>query len=92
MNQLLLDLVSAIVDNPQAVSVEETLDDQGMTTLKLKVDPQDIGRVIGKEGKIITALRTLLRLAAMKQGKRVRIDLIEPDQPPLPPQEAPQQT
>lgn len=92
MNQLLLDLVSSIVDHPNEVSVEETMDDQGMTMLRLKVHPEDIGRVIGKEGKIITALRTLMRLAAMKQGKRVRIELIEPEtQPSQTPQAEPSQ-
>ena len=78
VNQLLLDIVSKIVDHPEEVSVEEIVDEQGSSTLRLKVHQEDIGRVIGKEGKIITALRTLMRLAAMKQGKRVRVDLVEP--------------
>jgi hypothetical protein len=63
-----------------------------------------MGRVIGKEGKIIQALRTLMRVAAMKKGKRVRIELLEPQETPsqevypqktlpkeTPPQETPNQ-
>ena len=45
---------------------------------------EDMGRVIGKEGKIIQALRTLMRVAAMKKGKRIRIELIEPEEIPPP--------
>lgn len=93
MNQLLLDIVSKIVDHPEEVSVEEIVDEEGSSTLRLKVHQEDIGRVIGKEGKIITALRTLMRLAAMKQGKRVRVDLVEPPapSPQATPQEPPQE-
>lgn len=89
---LLKDIASAIVDHPDQVTVEEESDQEGFLTLRLKVDPEDMGRVIGKEGKIIQALRTLMRVAAMKKGKRIRIELVEPqetspEQPPEPNQE-----
>jgi predicted RNA-binding protein YlqC (UPF0109 family) len=88
MIKLLKDLTSAIVDHPDQVTVEEVTNEDGLTTLKLRVHYEDMGRVIGKEGKIIQALRTLMRVAAIKKGKRIRIELIEPEQspPPEPPQ------
>lgn len=78
MIELLKDIVSSLVDHPEEVSLEEETYEEGLTTLKLKVHQEDMGRVIGKEGKIIQALRTLMRVAAMKQGRRIRIELVEP--------------
>lgn len=77
MKDLLLEIVKTIVDQPDEVQVEEATDETGMTLLRLTVHPDDMGRVIGKEGKLIQALRTLLRVAAVKQGKRVRVELVE---------------
>ena len=92
MKDLLEYITKSIVDNKDKVVIEESETPEGEVLLKLTVDPSDMGKIIGKEGKIITALRTLMRLAAMKQGKRVRIELIEPEtQPSQTPQAEPSQ-
>lgn len=79
MKNLLLYLVQSLVDHPDEVLVSQS-QTQDMTNLSLKVNPQDIGKVIGKEGKIIRALRNVVKILAIKEGKRVNIELIE-DQP-----------
>ena len=76
MKDILLTLVKAIVDNPDAVVVEET-DDNGFVTLTITVASEDMGKVIGKEGKVIRALRNVMKIPAMKQGKKVQIQLAE---------------
>ena len=76
MKDILLSLVKAIVDAPDAVSVEEQ-DDSGFVTLVITVAPEDMGKVIGKEGKVIRALRNVMKIPAMKQGKKVQISLAE---------------
>jgi uncharacterized protein len=81
VKDLLKDITSSIVAHPDEVKVEETADETGLVTLQLKVHEEDMGRVIGKEGKIISAIRTLMRVAAVKQGTRLRIDLVEPPSP-----------
>ncbi|MBQ0092175.1 MAG: KH domain-containing protein [Clostridiales bacterium] len=75
MKQTLTDLVKAIVEHPDQVSVEER--DEGDTVvLELTVAKQDVGRVIGKEGKIAKSIRTVMRAAAAKEGKRVIVDIL----------------
>lgn len=76
MRDILLSLVKAIVDAPDAVSVEEH-DDNGFVTLTISVASEDMGKVIGKEGKVIRALRNVMKIPAMKQGKKVQISLAE---------------
>lgn len=79
MKQLLLDITKSITEKPDKVVVESTTDETGTTLLKLFVDSGDMGRIIGKQGKTITAIRTLIRTAAIKQGKRIHIELLEPE-------------
>ena len=75
MKQTLTDLVKAIVEHPDQVSVEER--DEGDTVvLELTVAKQDVGRVIGKEGKIAKSIRTVMCAAAAKEGKRVIVDIL----------------
>jgi len=76
MKDILFALVKAIVDNQDAVSVEEQ-DDNGFVTLTISVASEDMGKVIGKEGKVIRALRNVMKIPAMKQGKKVQIQLAE---------------
>ena len=78
MKQLILEIVQALVDQPDDVSVE-MLDDHDSTVIRLRVAHQDIGKVIGKSGRTITAIRTLLTSAAAKQGKRAMLEIIEPE-------------
>lgn len=76
MKDILLTLVKSIVDAPDAVTIEET-DDNGFVTLTISVAAEDMGKVIGKEGKVIRALRNAMKIPAMKQGKKVQIQLAE---------------
>ena len=76
MKDILLTLVKSIVDAPDAVTIEET-DDNGFVTLTISVAQEDMGKVIGKEGKVIRALRNAMKIPAMKQGKKVQIQLAE---------------
>lgn len=76
MKSLLEYLVKSIVDNPKQVKVEEEKG-EGFVSLKLSVAQEDMGKVIGKKGKIIKALRTLLKVPAIKQNLRVNVELQE---------------
>ena len=68
-------IAKSLVDDPSQVDVKEI---QGATSviLELRVAPEDMGRVIGKNGRVANAMRTLLRVIAAKQGKRVTLEII----------------
>jgi predicted RNA-binding protein YlqC (UPF0109 family) len=70
-------VVKALVDKPEAVVTTRTVDEMGVL-LTLIVDPSDMGKVIGKSGATMTALRTLLRIVGMKHNSRANLKLIEP--------------
>ncbi len=72
------DVVKAIVDNPDKVTTERTVDEMGVL-IKLTVDPADMGKIIGKEGKTAKAIRTLLRVLGAKNNARVNLKIIEPE-------------
>lgn len=74
-------VVKGLVENPDQVQVEELSGDQGETILELSVAPKDMGRVIGKSGRVINSVRSLLNVAAAKQGKRVSLELLETGDP-----------
>ena len=65
-----------LVDNPDAVYVAET-EGERTVVIELKVDPKDLGKVIGRQGRTAKALRTLLSAAATKMGKRAVLEIIE---------------
>lgn len=69
-------IVQAVVSKPDEVEVEER-EENGTYNLSIKVAKEDMGRVIGKEGKIIRAIRSLLRVRAIKEGKRIQVQLLE---------------
>ena len=74
MKQLLIDIVKPIVDNPdEVVVVDRTSGD--MTVLELTVAKSDIGKVIGRGGKIAKSIRNVVRAAAAKDNKRVIVDI-----------------
>lgn len=76
MKDTLLFLVQSIVDHPDDVVVtEETNDDR--TILLLKTNPEDMGQVIGKSGRIIRAIRDLVKLMAAKRGIYADVELVE---------------
>ena len=66
----------ALVDNPDEVTVTE-IDGDSATVLELRVAPQDLGKVIGKQGRTARAIRTLLRAAGMKSRKRFVLEILE---------------
>lgn len=76
----MVELVSAIakslVDNPDAVEVTESSARQA-TVIQLKVAPEDMGKVIGKQGRIAKALRTVVKAAATKAGQKVVVEIVQ---------------
>lgn len=79
MKNALLYIVSSIVDNPKKVKIEEDEQD-GIINFAVTVAKEDMGKVIGKEGKIIRAIRNLMKIPAIKQNKRINIALNESPQ------------
>lgn len=69
-------IVGQIVDNPEKVEVNEQ-EDQGIINFTITVDPSDMGRIIGKNGKVIRAIRNVVKISAIKQNKKINIALTE---------------
>jgi uncharacterized protein len=76
MKDTLQFIISAIVDNPDAVTVDEHEED-GVTNLTVSVAQEDMGKVIGKEGKVIRSIRNIMKIKAMKYDKHIKISLAE---------------
>lgn len=76
MKELLEACAKALVDNPQAVDIS-MVEGEKSIIFQLKVSPEDVGKVIGKQGRIAQALRTLVRAAAVKQGKRAIVEILD---------------
>ncbi len=75
MKELVEFIAKSIVNAPDAVEVTEETSEEG-TTLKLQVAEDDKGRVIGKQGRVAQAMRTLIRVKAAKAGTRVTLEII----------------
>lgn len=73
-------IVKSLVGNPDAVSVERTIDEKGVL-LELTVDPEDLGRVIGRRGSTAQSLRALLRALGTKNSARYNLKIVNNDQP-----------
>jgi len=71
-------VVKSLVENPDAVKVERSVDDMGVL-LELTVDPNDMGKVIGKAGATAKSIRTLLRVLGAKSDERVNLKIVEPE-------------
>lgn len=71
-------VVRELVDNPDKVKTERTVDDRGVL-ITLTVDPADMGKLIGKEGRTAKAVRTLLRVIGAKNNARVNLKIAEPE-------------
>ncbi len=71
-------VVKALVDNPADVSSDRTVDEMGVL-ITLKVNPQDLGQVIGRQGQTAKSLRTLLRVVGAKNHARVNLKIYEPE-------------
>lgn len=76
MKDILTYIIKGIVEKDDKVSINEE-ENQGIVNLTVSVDPSDMGRVIGKEGKVIKAIRNVMRIPAMKQNKKIYITLAE---------------
>ncbi len=70
-------IAKQLVDHPEDVTVEE-IHHGSRVTLELSVSKEDMGRVIGKNGRVANAIRTLLRVAAEREGTQVTLDVVEP--------------
>ena len=77
MDKLLAKIVSEFVDHPEDVKTQETTLEDGTILVSLSVNPEDMGIVIGKGGKIAKALRHLLRIPGIKLGKRVNLEILD---------------
>lgn len=78
MKDLIEYITRSLVDDPTQVSVNQSRGGGGKYNLELRVAREDMGRVIGKGGRVANAMRILLRVAAAREGKQVSLDVIEP--------------
>ncbi|HEY5555730.1 MAG: KH domain-containing protein [Acetobacterium sp.] len=76
MKELVEIIAKALVDHPDEVSVQEVEGDQSIT-LELKVANDDMGKVIGRQGRIAKAIRTVIKAAATKEDKRVMLEIVQ---------------
>lgn len=74
MRELVEILAKALVDDPEQVNVTQSEDDRTIN-ISLRVAQEDMGKVIGKQGKIAKAIRTVVKAAAVKDGRRVNVDI-----------------
>jgi predicted RNA-binding protein YlqC (UPF0109 family) len=75
MKELVEFIAKSLVDDPSQVYVSE-IEGESSVILELRVGPEDMGRVIGKGGRTVNAMRTLVRVLAAKQGKRVTLEIV----------------
>ena len=80
MKQLVEYLARALVDQPEAVELKVT-PQEGAVLYELKVAPGDVGKVIGRDGRTVNALRTVLQHAAQKKGEKARLEIIDDRKP-----------
>jgi uncharacterized protein len=77
VRELLVYLAQQLVDEPERVEVEEFEEDDGTLVLELSVADDDYGKVIGRGGRTAQALRTVVKAAAVKDNRRVLLDIVE---------------
>ena len=76
MKELLLYMAKNLVDDPDAVTVTEVSDDEGKV-LELRVAPGDMGKVIGRQGRIAKEIRTIVKTVAQRTGEKVTVDIVD---------------
>ncbi|MCK5785220.1 MAG: KH domain-containing protein [Candidatus Sabulitectum sp.] len=76
MRELVEHMARALVENPEGVTVEETTQED-MTVYELRVEEADLGRVIGKEGRIAKAMRMIIRSASARHGQKATIEIMD---------------
>jgi predicted RNA-binding protein YlqC (UPF0109 family) len=77
VRELLVYLAQQLVDEPEKVEVESFEEDDGTLVLELSVGDDDYGKVIGRGGRTAQALRTIVKAAAVKDNRRVLVDIVE---------------
>ena len=77
MKDLVEYLAKALVDRPDDVSVEEFEEDDGTVVFELTVADDDVGKVIGRNGRTVNALRTVIRASAVRHNRRVLVDVVD---------------
>ncbi len=75
MKQLVEFIVKALVDSPEQVHVHETVG-ESVSILEISVAPEEVGKVIGKEGRIANAIRTVVKAAAAKHDRKVTVEIV----------------
>ena len=76
MKELLLYMAKNLVDDPEAVTVTEVTDEEGKI-LQLRVAPGDMGKVIGRQGRIAKEIRTIIKTVAQRSGEKVTVDIVD---------------
>ena len=76
MKDLLLYMAKNLVDNPDAVSVNEITEEDGLV-LELRVAPEYMGKVIGRQGRIAKEIRTIIKTVAQRDGEKVTVEIVE---------------
>ena len=77
MKGLVLVLTRSLVDSPDQVTVEEVSGQDGEIIYEVRVAADDVGKVIGKQGRIIKAVRSVVKAAAVREGKRVSVEVVQ---------------
>ena len=76
MKEVLEIMIACLVDNRDRVNIEEVVNDRNIE-YKVKVAPEDMGKVIGKQGRVAKSIRTVIKSVAGKEGKRVNVEFVE---------------
>ena len=78
MTRQLLEYIGPwLVDNPDELQINETEGDRGALVIEVSVDPADMGKLIGKRGRIIRSIRTLARAAGQRDGQNVMVEVVD---------------
>ena len=76
MKEVLQSIIASLVDNKEQISIEEVTTDRNIE-LKVKVAPEDMGKVIGKQGRVAKSIRTVIKSIAGKESKRINVEFVE---------------
>jgi uncharacterized protein len=77
MAELVAELARRLVDEPGAVRVEELDEEDGTLLLRLHVAEGDVGKVIGRQGRLVRALRTIVRAGGVQAGRRIQLEIVD---------------
>jgi len=77
MGDLVAELARRLVDDPDAVRVEEVEEEDGTLLLRLHVAEGDVGKVIGRQGRLARALRTVVRAGGVEAGRRLQLEIVD---------------